>query len=194
MQPSATNPNEPDRKTLAEEVPGSFYEVQRFRVWWAWTAVAALNILFAWAIVQQVFLGIPFGDKPASNFVLFLLEAVVLLFLVFLFSIRLKTTVDAYGIQYRFYPFQTATTNIEWSELSDAYMREYNSFYEYGGWGIRVGARANNRAINTTASGSEGLQLEFKDGSLLLIGTARPDELRKVIDVQKDSGRIKWGI
>ena len=139
-------------------------------------------------------LGIPFGNRPASNLVLLLLEFAMLLFLLFLFSIQLRTTVDDRGIQYRFYPFQTATTLIEWSELSDAHMRQYNSFYEYGGWGIRVGARSNSRAINTSASCNEGLQLEFKDGRLLLIGTARPEELRKTIALQKESGRISWGM
>ncbi|MEJ7589284.1 MAG: hypothetical protein WKI04_17140 [Ferruginibacter sp.] len=170
-----------------------FKETQGFRLWWAWAAVIALNFLFLYAIIQQVILGIPFGNRPASNIILFLLQFLTLLLLAFLFAIKLTTSVTDEGIRYRFYPFQLKSTLIEWSELSDAYMREYNSFYEYGGWGIRVGSQKNNRAINTTASGREGLQLDFKDGSLLLIGTAKPAELKRVIDLHISAGKIKWG-
>ena len=171
-----------------------FKEVQRFKVWWAWTAVVALNILFVYAIIQQVIMGIPFGNTPASNLVLLLLELGGLLLLLFLFSVKLSTTINDRGIQYRFAPFQVRTTLIEWNELSDAFIREYNSFYEYGGYGIRVGSRENNRAINTSASCNEGLQLEFKDGKLLLIGTTRPEEIKRIIDLQISAGKIKWGL
>ncbi|MEO5891558.1 MAG: hypothetical protein ABIQ31_15005 [Ferruginibacter sp.] len=171
-----------------------FKEVQGFRVWWAWAAVIALNSLFIYAIIQQVVLGIPFGPEPASNLLLSILAFASLSMLYFLYSIKLRTIFNDRGIEYRFYPFQTKSTFIEWSELSDAYMREYNSFYEYGGWGIRVGAQGNSRAINTSASGNEGLQLEFKDGKLLLIGTKKPEEIKRIVDIQIAAGKIRWGM
>lgn len=43
----------------------SFSEIQRFRLKWAWAGVIAVNGLFIYAIVQQVILGKPFGNKPA---------------------------------------------------------------------------------------------------------------------------------
>lgn len=124
-----------------------FNEVQGFRVWWAWAAIIALNILFIYAIFQQVIFEIPFGNKPAANLVLFLLELVALSVLYFLFSIKLKTTINDQGIQYRYYPFQIKRTVIEWTELSDAYIRQYNYFYEYGGWVIKIGSGKSGRAI-----------------------------------------------
>ncbi len=171
-----------------------FKEVQGFRIWYAWAAIGALNILFLYALIQQVIVGIPFGSRPASNLGLVLMEFAALSFLYFLFSIRLKTSISEEGIFYRFYPFQKKMTTIEWNELSDAYMREYNSFYEFGGYGIRVGSAKTNRAINTSASCNTGLQLEFKDGSLLLIGTKRPDEIRLIIEHQISLGKIRWGM
>jgi hypothetical protein len=171
-----------------------FKEVQGFRVWWAWAAIIALNILFMYAIIQQVIIGIPFGNNPASNLVLLLAELATLSFLYFLYSIKLKTTFNEQGIHYRFYPFQRKPTFIEWNELSDAYIRHYNSFYEFGGWGIRTGSEKAGRAINTSASCNEGLQLEFKDGKLLLIGTAKPEEIKRIIDLQISAGKIRWGI
>lgn len=167
-----------------------FEEVQRFRVWWAWLGVIALNILFVYAFVQQVILGIPFGSKPASNLVLVLIMTGPLLLMIFLVSIKLKTTIDDTGIRYRYFPFQLKTVVIEWNELNDAYIREYNSFHEYGGWGIRTGSQKKGRAINTSESCDQGLQLQFNDGSLLLIGTKRPEAIREIIEEKIKSGKI----
>ncbi len=172
----------------------AFNEVQGFRIWYAWAAIGALNILFLYAIIQQVVIGIPFGSDPATNLSLFLMEFAALSFLYFLFSIRLKTSINDEGIHYRFYPFQNKMTTIEWSDLSAAYMREYNSFYEFGGYGIRIGAHKTNRAINTSASCNVGLQLEFKDGNFLLIGTKRPKEIKQIIEHQSELGSIRWGM
>jgi len=159
-----------------------FAETQRFKRKWPVLAVGALNILFIYAIVQQLILKQPFGSKPASDGVLLLIEAAMLLLLFFIFSIKLATTVDATGIHYRFYPFQWKTTIIKWEELSSAYMRQYNSLYEYGGWGIRKGTTQNGNAVNTSASCSIGLQLEFTNGKRLLIGTARPEDLQQAVE------------
>ncbi|MGG9960583.1 hypothetical protein [Ferruginibacter sp. SUN106] len=168
----------------------TFSEVQRFRVRWAWLGTIALNGIFLYAIVQQVILGKPFGTRPASNTVLILLEIFFLLLLVFIRSIKLKTTYNSTGIQYRFYPFQFKTTHIEWHELSDAYIREYHSLYEYGGWGIRIGSPKTGRAINTSASCNQGLQLRFRDGKLLLIGTKNPASIQKILDEVIIAGKI----
>ena len=171
-----------------------FKEVQRLRTWWAWIAVSALNIVFIYAIMQQVILGKPFGTKPAPDLVLMIIELVLLFFFFFLVSIKLKTGITDTGIYYRYYPFQFKETVIEWHELRDAYIREYNSFHEYGGWGIRKGSAKRGNAINTSASGNRGLQLQFNDGRLLLIGTKRPDEIQVIISKIITTGKINRGV
>jgi hypothetical protein len=171
-----------------------FKEVQRFKTWWAWLAVGAFNVLFIYAIVQQIFLGTPFGPKPAPDFVLVLVELFLLLLFIFLISIKLKTRITHTGIYYRFIPFQFTETFIEWHELKDAYLRSYDSFHEYGGWGIRTGSTRTGKAINTSASLNKGLQLQFNDGKLLLVGTRRPDEIQLILDAVIASGKINRGV
>ena len=182
------------RYTKPNEQMNTFSEVQRFKRKWAWIAVAAFNVLFIYAIVQQVILDKPFGTKPAPNWILILCEAACLLLLFFIAAIRLKTTIGINGIRYRFYPFQLTTTFIQWHELSDAYIRPYNSFYEYGGFGIRIGSQRTGRAINTSESCNQGLQLQFKDGKLLLIGTKDPAAIQQILDEVMASGKINRGI
>ncbi len=171
-----------------------FKEAQRFKTWWAWLGVAALNVLFMYAIVQQIFLRMPFGPKPAPDFVLILVELFLLLLFIFLISIKLKTRITNAGIYYRFIPFQFTETFIEWHELKDAYVRQYNSFLEYGGWGIRTGSAKTGKAINTSASSNKGLQLQFNEGKLLLIGTRKPDEIQLILDSVTASGKINRGV
>lgn len=172
----------------------NFNEVQRFKTRWAWLAVIAFNILFIYAIVQQVIIGKAFGPEPAPDYVLIIIEAGLLFLLLFLFSIKLKTKITDAGIYYRFYPFQFKETFIEWHELKDAYLREYNSFYEYGGYGIRTGTERTGKAINTSASGKNGLQLQFNNGKLLLIGTKKPEQIQSILDAVIDTGKINRGI
>lgn len=174
--------------------PISFSETQGFKTWWAWAGVASLNILFLYGIVQQIFLGIPFGSNPAPDWLLILLEVFLLLFLLFLMSVKLKTTINGTGIYYRFYPFQTRGTLIEWHELTDAYIRQYNSFHEYGGWGMRTGNANTGKAINTSASSDKGLQLQFGNGKRLLIGTRKPQEIEQILTVIIASGKLNRGI
>lgn len=171
-----------------------FEEIQRFRTWWAWLAVIALNVLFSYAIVQQVILGKPFGSKPASDFILILTGILLLIFLFFLMSVKLKTRITDNGIYYRYYPFQFKERSIEWHELKDAYIREYNSLHEYGGWGIRTGTPKTGKAINTSASSNKGLQLQFSNGKLLLIGTKRSAEIQQIIDTVMQAGKINRGV
>lgn len=166
-----------------------FKEEQGFRIRWAWAGLVALNLLFLYAIVQQVILGKPFGEKPAPDFVLVLAEMLMLALLLLLFSMRLYTRINETGIYYRFRPFHRKERHIAWNEITAVYMREYNSFYEYGGWGIRVGAPQTGNAVNTSQSGNTGLQLKFHDKKPLLIGTARPVEMKEFLEQLISEGK-----
>jgi hypothetical protein len=171
----------------------TFSEVQRFRVKWAWAAVIVFNGFFIYAIIQQIIFNTPFGSKPASDGTLLLMELIPLALLIFIISIKLNTCYDQNGIRFRYYPFQFRTTFIAWNELTAAYLRPYSSYYEYGGWGIRTGSLKTGKAINTSESCSTGLQLEFKDGRLLLIGTKNPGAIQKIIDEVITAGTMYRG-
>ena len=48
-----------------------FHEVQHFRQLWLWALLLAIAALSIWGTVQQLLLGIPFGNNPAPDGVLF---------------------------------------------------------------------------------------------------------------------------
>jgi hypothetical protein len=89
----------------------------------------------------------------------------------------LYTQVSAQGIVLRYPPF-FKSKEIDWQDLAEAKVREYSPLKEFGGWGVR-GMSSQNRAYNI--AGNYGLQLVFKDGKRLLIGTQQPQKLTEVM-------------
>lgn len=171
-----------------------FKETQRVKSWWKWALLFAVNIFFAYAVVRQNFLNNPIGKPIFTNTELSLISFIPLTLLVFTYSIRLETYISSKGISYSFSPFQRNTIFVEWEELSNVYLRKYNTIMEFGGRGVLTGSSKLGKVLNTSASSDIGLQLEFKDGRLLLIGTARPDELKKVLDQLMSEGKIGWKV
>lgn len=100
---------------------------------------------------------------------------VLLLFLIF----RLDSEVRPDGVYVRFFPLATKLKRYGWEEIDKAYIRTYSPLREYGGWGVRYGAKG--KALNV--SGNQGLQLELKNNKRLLIGTRRPEALAQALTI-----------
>jgi len=171
-----------------------FKETQRVTNWLIWALLIGINIFFAYAIVYQNFLETSFAKRIFTNAQLSLIAFLPLTLLVLVYSVRLETCVNEKGISYSFYPMQRNTVFIEWEELSNVYLRKYNTIKEFGGRGYFANTTKLGKVLNTSASGNIGLQLEFKDGRLLLIGTAKPEELKKVLDKLMLEGKIGWKV
>ncbi len=168
----------------------SFSEVQRFRVRWAWVAVIVFNLVFLYAIVQQLVFKIPFGIKPAPDYVLILVELIPLALFVFIFNIKLHTRYSTEGIVFRFAPFHLKEKRIEWHELAAVSFRTYSALYEFGGWGIRSGNKQTGKAYLSSSASNIGLQLQFKNGDLVLFSTKNPAALKACIDTLTAEGVI----
>ena len=152
-----------------------FKEEQHFRQIWIWLILVFLVGLMLWGIILQVILDIPFGNKPAPDWGLFLSFALVSgLFWLFI-ALKLTTSITSEAITVRFVPFYTRTILI--SDIQKAYIRAYRPIAEFGGWGYRVSHKGT--ALNV--SGKIGLQLELKNGKKILIGTQKDKELEIVI-------------
>ncbi|MHA2621672.1 MAG: DUF6141 family protein [bacterium JZ-2024 1] len=167
-----------------------FREEQRFRQGWVWTVVAAVTGLtfftFGYAIYQQVVLHRPWGDHPISNEVLvgtalaiFLLDAAVIWLL---YSATLITEVRADGLYVQFYPFHLRVLKFPFDRIRRWEARFYNPIGEFGGWGIRWGR--TSKAYNVF--GDRGVELEFTDGSRLLIGSQRAEDLASALSTARN--------
>lgn len=151
---------------------GYFYtEEQRFRQPWIWIGIAlSLFGLFPlwYGVYQQIVTGIPWGENPTSDEVLLLIAFGMTLLILGIFVLFLKSrlvfSLGSEGLDYRFVPFHWKVHTIRWEDVATADVRTYRPILEYGGWGIRFGPKG--KAYNV--SGTDGLQLELRNGKRIL--------------------------
>ena len=168
-----------------------FYERQLMRQWWVWVLFVGMDLLFIFGSVQQLILGVPFGDNPMSDIGLLVTTILFLLFSIFmLFTLRLQTYINDEGVFVRYFPFQFRYTLYDWNTITASYVRKYKPISEYGGWGIRIGMKATKAY---TVSGNMGLQLILKNGKKFLIGTNKPVDLEEVLLKLEKKERMKDG-
>lgn len=171
---------------MKQEIP--FSETQAFRQVWIWLLLGGLVLFMAYGMYQQLAFGLLWGDRPMSDPGL-ILTVVLMQALLFLFGMmRLETRIDALGVHARFFPFHWRFRDFPWDDLVECRVRRYSPIAEYGGWGLRIGFFGRGSAWNV--SGDQGLQLVFRDGRQLLIGTRRPKELEAALDrfMHRDRG------
>ncbi|HEU4719164.1 MAG TPA: hypothetical protein VFU15_15075 [Bacteroidia bacterium] len=159
----------------------TFSETQRFRQWWIWLSLAAMEAYIIYGFVQQIVLGHPFGSRPAPDWALYILICVPSLFVGLAVSLRLETKINGDGVFLRYKPFINTTRAFLWKDVGSAFVRQYRPIAEYGGWGIRGNfyGRWNGKAYSV--SGNMGLQLVMKNGKKILIGTCNAEELKAVL-------------
>lgn len=158
-----------------------FKEKQKFTQPWLWVLLIFIGILvygvFGFAFYKQIIQGQPFGNHPMNNyafiiFSFFILSIVTLIFLLFGFG-NLTTIIDKNEISLRFFPFHLSFRKFPWSSIERFEIISYKPISEYGGWGIRYG----NKGKAYNVRGNVGLQLYFKNGKRILIGTQKSSEL-----------------
>lgn len=147
-----------------------FSETQKFARWLRWL------LIFDTVMIAGILLFIMFKNPSESlpfawiAFALLVPAAVGVLF----WFCRLETQVRPDGLYVRFFPLHLRFKKFTPDEIAEYYARDYNPVLEYGGWGIRV-SLINGKAYNIC--GSKGLQLVFKNGKKLLIGSQKPVDL-----------------
>ena len=155
-----------------------FSEEQRFNQWW-FRLIMILTLLavlapFVTGIYHQVVLKEPFGDNPMSTQGLvvtgiFSLFTMLFIFLK-IFKSKLLTKITADSLLISFPPFMRKWKTITPEEIERYEIRTYRAKREFGGHGIKRRLRSGQ---SYTVSGNIGVQLYFKNGKKLLIGTQR---------------------
>jgi len=136
--------------------------------------VTGVTIITEWETTLQSSL----GEKLGALSGIFIVLLVILLFM----NLKLKTRIDENGISYQFYPIHRSNKIISWSNISNSYIRNYDAIFEYGGWGMKFNFFKKNKGKSFTTKGNIGLQLELKNGTKILIGTQKKEELQKVLN------------
>jgi len=147
-----------------------FNETQRFTQWWLW-----LILLSVWGLMVYSFIMAP----PQTDTAAFVSFGIGILLPLLFWQMKLTTRIEAEGIYVRFSPFHFKEKFFEWESISASYVRTYSPLKEYGGWGIKYGFNGQGLVYNVV--GNVGLQLKFKEGEPVLIGTQKGEEIKAVL-------------
>lgn len=92
------------------------------------------------------------------------------------FAVKFETRITSEGIYYKYPPMLWKWKLATYDELKEFHIRKYNAWREFGGLGYKTKPFSRSKAI--IIKGNKGLQLTFKNGKRLLLGTQRPEALR----------------
>jgi hypothetical protein len=155
-----------------------FKEQQRFTQTWL-IVLLAISVIVPIVIIVNEYLD-ENTTMSSNEFILTL--GGILVSVTFIFFFQLKTRIDEFGIHYQFFPFHLSMKTIHWKEINTATVRTYDPIGEFGGWGIKGGLfwdKSKGKCMNI--SGDIGIQLVFKDGKKILIGTQKKEEATQVL-------------
>lgn len=162
-----------------------YHEEQFIRENWfvllAAPVLLCMVVLQVYGMYQQLYLGKPWGDNPASDTGLIIFSVttiiVMLLIAILLFRSRLIIEVRGDGFFYSFPILINRTRKINLADIESYVVGKYHPLRDFGGWGIRFGL--SGKAYNI--KGKMGLQLVLKNGKKILFGTQHPEELRRAM-------------
>ena len=149
-----------------------YKEVQHLNKFWISILAIFMVIVFIYFTIQQ----------SSISTVLIVLEAIFVIgILVLILSIKLNLQVRDDGIYLQFYPFHFSFRKIPLENLNRYYKCNYHPIRRYGGWGIRYSSEGKAYTI----TGNQGVQLELTSGKRILIGSQKPDEFVKAIELAR---------
>lgn len=155
-----------------------FTETQRIKQWWLWLILIFINGMNVWVLIKKYIYKEPFTNTPYHSYTGAEIATLITLLVTVLFLImKLETVIKTDEIEVRFFPFHLSFRQYPSNTIESAFVRTYKPLAEYGGWGIRIGFAG--KAFNV--SGSYGIQLIFKDGRKLLVGTQKQTEASAAI-------------
>ena len=102
----------------------------------------------------------------------------ILLVANFILGSKLITQIRTDGIYVRFPPWQKKFSQFDWSNIAEAFVKDYKPMREFMGWGIRY---APGR-MGYIVAGKNCIELVFKNGNSVLITTQRPGEVNEVLE------------
>lgn len=171
-----------------------FREEQSFRQSFVpWIVLLAILFMLGslgYGFYQQLYLGKPYGNEPMSDkgliwssIISFIAMSAVF---VFLLNGVLVTEIWTDGIRFKFRPFIWKEKFIPLSEIASTEVGKYRPLSEFGGWGVRRRFISGKTAYNV--GGNLGLRVMKKNGRQVMIGTRKPEDLKRAVDKMLSRG------
>lgn len=157
-----------------------FREVQQFRQPWIWIVLTITSLTGVWAAVSPFFLDSDWQEHWILHIILILFGLIFGVGLPWVFYVtKLVTEIRSDGLLISFYPLLFSQIKIPFENIQSCTAIHYNPLRDYGGWGVRCGAKGT--AYNV--SGDRGVQIELVNGAKILIGSGNSENLAAAINL-----------
>ena len=159
--------------------PSAIYrEEQRFA--WLVYAPVFLMMLVAWLMIEnRARIGLPIFGHRGELVLLGLFGCLMIPPLLLVGLLRMTTLVTPTEVRIWFGFIPTYRRAIPIGAIARVEVVDYRPIRDCGGWGIRI-TRDGERVL--TARGNRGVRLFLVDGSKILIGSQRPEELAIAVE------------
>jgi hypothetical protein len=155
-----------------------YVETQRFRQTWIWVLLVFSMLIPCLLIGAQLAV-----ERDTGLVVIFVgVLALGLLPLALFALMKLVVRLEGGRLSIRFVPFLRKHYPLQ--DVARWEVCDFRPLADYGGWGIRWG----RGGWAYTVSGNRGVQLEFRDGRTLLVGSQRPEELAAALEQARSIG------
>lgn len=163
--------------------PAALYREEQNFGWWVYALLAAMASV---GIVAALWVGPsePGADPagPGAEIPLVLAVGLILPSVLVVGVLRMTTEVTPTDLRVWFGWIPTYRRIVAVGDIQSLEVVRYRPIRDCGGWGVRVG-RDGERVLN--ARGDRGVRLQLTDGSRLLIGSQRPDDLARAIEAAR---------
>ena len=167
--------------------PAAIYREEQWFGWWLYAALGLISAL-AWVVLFDRTIGPPnlWVGLHGRAFKILIAAGVVLPPSVVVGALRMVTLVTPSELRVSFGFFATYHRRIAADAIARVeVVHHYHPIRDHGGWGLRIG-RDGERIYN--ARGHRGVRIHLRDGSRLLIGSQRPEELAVAIEAARRPG------
>ena len=137
-----------------------FSEIQTYG--WIFNVAAVLLLSAVFLLTWR------FAEK--KSYVLFIIPFALLIG--YFMTEKLETRIDETGIHYRMFPIQPAEKNIPWSEVVSVSIKDQIIY-----------SRTASRYDVYSIGHKYGIYINLRYSKTMIIGTRKPDEIRKVLAI-----------
>ncbi len=166
--------------------PAAIYREEQWFSWWVYAALGLVSAL-AWVFLLDRTVGWPnpWMQFHGRAFKAIVAAGIVVPPSVVVGALRMITLVTPSEVRISFGLIATYRRVIAIDSITSIEVVQYHPLRNHGGWGIRFG-RDGERILN--ARGDRGVRIQLRDGSKLLVGSQRAEELALAIEAARRPG------
>lgn len=166
---------------MSEELKIFFREVQFLRnqpiAWWISIPLSLfLVIVFSYGMLSQIVIGAPWGNKPMSNAMLFVIWFFIIIFClglnIIFFITKLIVEIRQEGVYFRLFPFHREFKKLFLDEISGCKIISYNKVKDFSKWIINCMLKKHKLFFT---KGKKIVRIEFENGDFIFFGSQEPE-------------------